>query len=113
VVDGRHDSPVDIWWKRTGHCFWHAGDVAKKDQPPLRSCGPSPLSDVLKEHPQVDDVLVEHGEPDGPAGPVGTSPWPSPRPHEERFDVLDAVDLIQSGHIGVVFPSQSWDAAWL
>lgn len=88
-------------WERAGNRFGHAGDVAQEDEPSLGRSRPSPFGDVLEEHAQVDYILVEHGEPDGLACPVRSSPGPGPRPVQERLDVVVAVELIEPGDLGV------------
>ena len=61
-----------------------------------------PLGDVFEEHAQVDDVVMEHGQPDGLAVAVRSSPGSGLRPCEERFDVTGAVELIEPSDVRVV-----------
>ena len=45
---------------------------------------------------------MEHGQPDGLAGPVGAAPGPGAGPGEERFDVAGAVELVETDHLWMV-----------
>ena len=100
--DGGHQVPVHSRGQGSGQGVGHAGDVAEEQQAPGWCGGPAPFGDVFEEHPQVDDIVVEHGQPDGLAGPVGSPPRAGACPGEERFDVADAVELVETGHVGAV-----------
>jgi hypothetical protein len=56
---------------------------------------PTPAGDVVEEHAQVDDVVVELDQRNRAAAAVGASPGPVPGPGKERLQVDGALQLVQ------------------
>ena len=68
----------------------------------LRRGGSAPFGDVLEEHAQIDDVLVEHGEPTVGPVPLGSPPPSGSCPSEEGFDGPSAVELVETDDVRVM-----------
>jgi hypothetical protein len=61
VADSGHERRVGLRGERPGHGLGQPRQVGVVEQAPGRSARPAPGGDVLEEHPQVHEVVVELG----------------------------------------------------